>query len=258
MVKYQLSDTLARINQRALSLKSLVGLRHQWGADLLLPGWRQSPTLHAMINPNDIILFQGDSITDAGRERDAAGPNAGLGRGYALFTAAMLRAERPTAGLQFFNRGVSGNRIVDLYARIKCDVINLKPNVLSVLIGVNDTWHEFGGQNGIAVPKYERLCRDFLTEVRAALPAIKFVLCEPFVLPCGVVTKDWIAEMDQRRAVIKKLAGEFNAKFVPFQTMFDNAVKQATPDYWAGDGVHPTPAGHMLMAQTWIKEVEGK
>ena len=210
-----------------------------------------------MINPKDIILFQGDSITDAGRDRNTTGPNTGLGGGYALFITAQLRAERPANGLQFFNRGISGNRIVDLYARIKSDTINLKPNVLSVLIGVNDTWHEFGSQNGVAVPKFERVYRDFLTEVRAALPAIKFVLCEPFVLPVGVVTKDWIAEMDQRRAVVKKLAGEFSAKFVPFQTMFDNAVKQAPPDYWAGDGVHPSAAGHMRMAQLWLKEVEG-
>ena len=212
-----------------------------------------------MITPNDIILFQGDSITDAGRERDAAGSNIGLGQGYALFIAAQLRAERPKAGLQFLNRGISGNRIVDLYARIKSDTINLKPNVLSVLIGVNDTWHEFGGrQNGVAIPKYERLFRDFLTEVRAALPDIKLVLCEPFVLPCGVVTPEWITEMDQRRIVVKKLAGEFHTKFVPFQAMFNEAVKQAPPEYWAADGVHPTAAGHMRMAQTWIKEVEGK
>ena len=211
-----------------------------------------------MINPQEVILFQGDSITDAGRDRNAAGPNNGLGTGYALFIAALVRAQQPTANVQFFNRGVSGNRIVDLYARIKGDTINLKPTILSVLIGVNDTWHEFGGQNGVDVPKYERLGRDFLTEVRAALPHVKFILCEPFVLPCGVVTKDWIAEMDQRRAVIKRLAGEFHAQFVPFQTMFANAVKLAPPDYWASDGVHPTAAGHMLMAQTWLTEVNGQ
>ena len=211
-----------------------------------------------MITPNDIILFQGDSITDTSRDRDAARTNIGLGQGYALFIAAQLRAEWPKAGLQFLNRGISGNRIVDLYARIKSDTINLKPNLLSVLIGVNDTWHEFDSHNGVAVPKYERLFRDFLTEVRAALPDIKLVLCEPFVLPCGVVTPEWITEMDQRRIVVKKLAGEFHTKFVPFQAMFNEAVKQAPPEYWAADGVHPTAAGHMRMAQTWIKEVEGK
>ena len=211
-----------------------------------------------MINSKDVILFQGDSITDAGRDRNATGANAGLGTGYALFITAMLRADRPGAGLQCFNRGISGNRIVDLYARIKSDAINLMPQVLSVLIGVNDTWHEFGSQNGVAVPKFERVYREFLAEVRAAVPGVQFVLCEPFVLPCGVVTKDWVAEMDQRRAVVKKLAGEFKSKFVAFQKMFDDAMKQAAPEYWAGDGVHPTAAGHMLMARTWLKEVEGQ
>lgn len=209
-----------------------------------------------MIKPNSTILFQGDSITDCGRDRNATGANTGLGQGYALMAAAALLADRPADKLQVFNRGISGNRIVDLYARIKADVINLKPDVLSVLIGVNDTWHEFGGKNGVAVPKYERVYREFLTEVRAALPAVRFVLCEPFVLNCGVVTTEWVAEMDQRRAVVKKLAGEFAATFVPFQTMFDAAVQQAPPSYWAGDGVHPTAAGHARMAREWLKCVE--
>ncbi|MEI6085138.1 MAG: SGNH/GDSL hydrolase family protein [Verrucomicrobiota bacterium] len=211
-----------------------------------------------MIPANSTILFQGDSITDAGRDRNQAGPNAGLGTGYALMTAATLLASRPADKLKILNRGISGNRIVDLYARIKSDVINLKPAVLSVLIGVNDTWHEFGSQNGVPVPKYERIYTDFLIEVEAALPDIKLVLCEPFVLPCGVVTKDWVAEMDERRAVVKKLSQKFSTVFVPFQTMFDAAQKLALPEYWAGDGVHPSAAGHQLMAQAWLKEVTGK
>jgi lysophospholipase L1-like esterase len=210
-----------------------------------------------MIKPNDIILFQGDSITDVDRDRNQPGPNVGLGSGYALMTAATLLAHRPADNLQFLNRGISGNRIVDLYARIKADVINLNPNVLSVLIGVNDTWHEFGSRNGVPVPKYERIYTDFLIEVQAALPKIRLVLCEPFVLPCGVVTKEWIAEMDERRAVVKKLAQEFGTVFVPFQAMFDAAMKLAPPEYWAGDGVHPSAAGHQLMSQNWLKEVEG-
>jgi lysophospholipase L1-like esterase len=211
-----------------------------------------------MINPNSTILFQGDSITDAGRDRNQTEPNVGLGNGYALMTTAILLADRPADKLQFLNRGISGNRIVDLYARIKSDVINLQPTVLSVLIGVNDTWHEFGSQNGVPVPKYERVYTDFLVEVKTALPKTELVLCEPFVLRCGVVTADWVAEMDQRRAAVKTLSQKFGAAFVPFQAMFDEAVKLASPEYWAADGVHPTAAGHQLMAQTWIKEVNGQ
>lgn len=208
-----------------------------------------------MIRAKDIILFQGDSITDCGRARENIPLNGGLGGGYPAAIAAQLLATRPADGLTFLNRGISGNRIVDLYARIKADAINLKPGVLSILIGVNDTWHEFGGQNGVDVPKYERVYRDFLNEVRVALPSVRFVLCEPFVLNCGVVTKDWVAEMDRRRVVVGKLAAEFKAVFVPFQGMFDAAVKEAPPAYWAGDGVHPTLAGHYRMAQAWLAAV---
>lgn len=209
------------------------------------------------IEANDVVLFQGDSITDCGRCREVAGANTleGLGRGYAMLASAELLARRPADALQFFNRGISGNRVVDLYARLKADFINLRPNVISILIGVNDTWHEFDSGNGVAVPKYERVYRDLLREIRQALPAVRYVLCEPFVLRCGVVTTDWEAEMDQRRAVVRKLAGEFDAVFVPFQAMFDQATRQAPPQHWAADGVHPTAAGHWLMAQQWLKSV---
>ena len=211
-----------------------------------------------MIPNNSTILFQGDSITDCGRNRDADGtPNdlCGLGHGYAMMAAAELLSTRPADALRVFNRGISGNRIVDLDARIKSDIIHLEPEVLSILIGVNDTWHEYPGKNGVAVPKFERVYRELLTEIREALPKVKFVLCEPFVLKCGVVTDEWVAEMDQRRAVTCKLAQEFGAPFVQFQALFDEAVKLAPPAYWAADGVHPTAAGHMLMAKAWLKQV---
>jgi lysophospholipase L1-like esterase len=211
-----------------------------------------------VISPNSTILFQGDSITDCGRNRDAdPGPNArfGLGQGYALIAAAELLGTRPSDGLRFFNRGISGNRIVDLYARILSDTINLKPDILSILIGVNDTWHGKEHSNGVSVPKFERVYREFLSEVRTALPGVKFVLCEPFVLRCGVVGGDWVDEIDQRRGVVAKLSREFGSVLVPFQSVFDEAVKTAPPEYWAADGVHPSPAGHHLMAKCWLEKV---
>lgn len=166
-----------------------------------------------LILPGQTVLFQGDSITDSGRNREeSSGPGIwALGNGYAKLAAAHLLAARPSDGLAFLNRGISGNRVVDLYARILADTINLKPDVLSVLIGVNDTWHRFRGNNGVAVPKFERVFRDYLTEARAALPGIRFVLCEPFVLGCGHVTSEWVGEMDARRAVVRRLASEFGA-----------------------------------------------
>jgi lysophospholipase L1-like esterase len=213
-----------------------------------------------MIRDKDIILFQGDSITDCGRFRDAEGTanhHGGLGSGYAMMAAANLLGGMPAADLQCYNRGISGNRVVDLYARIRKDIINLKPNVLSILIGVNDTWHEFAfpGKNGVPVPKHQRVYREMLEEVREQLPEVQLVLCEPFVLRCGVVTDDWIGEIDQRCEVVARLAQEFDAVLVPFQSMFNEAVKSAPPAYWAEDGVHPSAAGHQLMAQTWLSSV---
>ncbi|HXR48702.1 MAG TPA: SGNH/GDSL hydrolase family protein [Candidatus Limnocylindrales bacterium] len=208
-----------------------------------------------MIRPQDVILFQGDSVTDCGRDQNATAANDGLGQGYVFLVASRLLEARPADGLKFFNRGINGNRVVDLYARIKGDVINLRPNVLSVLIGVNDTWHEFMRGNGVPVPKYERVYREFLAEVRSALPDCRFVLCEPFVLRCGVVTVEWMNEINARQAVVRKLAAEFQAKFVPFQSAFDSAAKRAPAEFWAGDGVHPTCASHGLMAKTWLETV---
>jgi lysophospholipase L1-like esterase len=205
-----------------------------------------------MIQNGNLILFQGDSITDAGRARDIAQPNAGLGTGYAYLVAAHLLAARPADDLRFMNRGISGNRIVDLYARWREDALNLQPNLISILIGINDTWHEFSRQAGVAVPKFERVYRQLLTETREALPNVKLVLCEPFALPCGAVTREWIPDVEGRQAVTRKLAGEFGATLVEFQKMFDRAQAQAAPAYWAGDGVHPTYAGHQRMAEAWL------
>jgi lysophospholipase L1-like esterase len=168
--------------------------------------------------------------------------------------AAELFLAKPSDDLKIFNRGISGNRIVDLYSRIKSDIINLQPDFISILIGVNDTWHEKAHGNGVAVPKYERVYRELLGEVRSALPEVGFVLCEPFVLRCGVVTEEWIAEIDQRRSVVATLAQEFDALLIPFQSIFDDAVKLAPPPYWASDGVHPTAAGHLLMAKAWLEK----
>ncbi len=213
-----------------------------------------------MIPANSTVLFQGDSITDCSRNRDKdAGPNSrfNLGQGYAFLAAAELLGSRPGDGLRFFNRGISGNRIVDLYTRILSDIINLKPDILSILIGVNDTWHGKHDSNGVSVPKYGRVYRELLSEVRAALPHVKFVLCEPFVLRCGVVGDDWLDEINERRGVVAELSREFDAVLVPFQSLFDMAVKMAPPEYWAADGVHPSPAGHHLMAKCWLEKTAG-
>ena len=203
------------------------------------------------------ILFQGDSITDCGRGRDVGPANSALGAGYVQMLAGRLLCDHPERKFEIYNRGISGNRIVDLYARWKIDALNMAPDIISILVGVNDTWHEHGSRNGVEVPRYAKIYRDLLSWTKEALPEVKLVLCEPFVLHCGAVNEAWLPEVAQRREVVGALAADFNATLVPCQSLFDAAAKRAEPQYWLGDGVHPTYAGHALMADAWIQAASG-
>ena len=203
----------------------------------------------------DVILFQGDSITDAGRDKNAAGANdfGGLGRGYANMIASALLGRHSSLGLQCYSRGISGNKVPDLQARWQADAIDLNPAVLSILIGVNDIWHKLAGNYDGTVADYEQGFATLLAETPAPLPKTRLVICEPFVLACGAVNEKWFPEFTERRTVAKRVAEAAGAVWVPYQTMFDEAVNDAMPPaYWASDGVHPTMAGHALMARTWL------
>lgn len=206
------------------------------------------------LKQGDLILFQGDSITDAGRDHKKMPANdaAAMGHGYPLFIAASLLERHPELGLNFYNRGISGNKVPDLYARWQTGCIALKPDVLSILVGVNDIWHKLNGTYDGTVEIYETGFTSLLEKTRAALPDTRLVICEPFVLRCGAVNNKWFPEFDERKAVAKRVAEAAGAIWVPFQDIFDAAVAEGTaPEYWAADGVHPTMAGHMLMAKAW-------
>lgn len=231
------------------------------GTALLLSGCNSVSSSHrkkSIIQKDSIILFQGDSITDAGRDRNREGnandKNA-LGRGYVYSITTQLLADRAGDGLKIYNRGISGNKVFQLADRWDKDCLELKPDIVSILIGVNDIWHTLNGNYNGTVEKYEKDYRALLNRTRKALPKVQLVICEPFVLRCGAVNDKWFPEFDKYRAVAGKMSKEFNALFVPFQSMFDNAVKQAPPAHWAGDGVHPSMAGAYLMGQEWLKVV---
>lgn len=197
------------------------------------------------------ILFQGDSITDAGRNRE----QLCLGKGYPVMIGGELGAHFP-GKYTFDNKGVSGNRIVDVYARIKVDCWNLEPDVISLLIGVNDVWHEFGNKNGVEPERFEKVYRMLIEDTKAKLPNIKFMLMEPFVLP-GRATEaaweDFSGTVYQLAEIVQKLAKEYNLSFVPLQEKLNVACKLCPPEYWLGDGVHPTAAGHRLISDAWLE-----
>lgn len=208
-----------------------------------------------------VILFQGDSITDCGRDHDAQTHN---GRGYPHLVDAQLTADEPMT-YKCINRGISGNRVVDLYARIKIDMINLKPDYMSILIGINDVWHECSRQNGVDAEKFEMVYGLIIEELKAALPDLKIMIMEPFVLHGGATNSDeanpgrweyFDSQCALRREAAKRVAEKYGLVFLPLQELL-NRVSADTPEgYWLWDGVHPTPAGHELIKREWLKAFE--
>jgi len=200
----------------------------------------------------DRILFQGDSITDMGRGR-GADPNHVLGHSYVFIIGAKYGAMFPERHLTFLNRGVSGNKVSDMAARWKADTLDLRPDILSILIGVNDL------NGGVSEEDYERQYDQLLAQTVTALPKLRLVLCEPFGLPTGKKKDNWDAyhaQLAKRQAIVAKLAVKYHAAFVPLQRTYDDACGRAPADYWIWDGVHPTFCGQQLLADAWVRVVD--
>lgn len=220
-------------------------------AAMAMPAYAKS-ALKAL-TPGATILFQGDSITEGGRW-PGDDPNHIMGQDYAYIVAAQIGLDYPDRRLLFINRGVSGNTVVDLAKRWQADTIALKPDVLSIMVGVNDTFYS----NGETAETYEQTYDALIAEALKALPNVKIVLGESFLLPSGGYKADYDAkraELAKRQAVARKLAAKYNLPLVEYQRAFDEAMKLAPAEHWSWDGVHPTYAGHGLMAREWTKTV---
>ena len=204
------------------------------------------------IHNNSTILFQGDSITDCGRSREN---NYDLGTGYANFISAWLNATYPERKITFINRGISGNRVVDLVDRWDEDCIALKPDLVSILIGINDCWRRYDRNDPTSVQDFEENYRKILSHTKEKLNT-KIILCEPFVLPVPDDRKQWREDLDPKIQVVRKLSLEFNTLYIPFDGIFASACARREPVFWAEDGVHPTQAGHALMAKAWLDVVK--
>jgi lysophospholipase L1-like esterase len=206
------------------------------------------------------FLFQGDSITDGNRSRNLDW-NHVLGHGYAYLISARLWYDHPAKNFHFFNRGVSGNKITDLAQRWQEDTIAIKPNLLSILIGVNDVQSALGGNASATTLSFQSDYRALLSQTKEQVPGVEFVICEPFILPVGKVKDNWDKfqeEIKGRQEVAQLIAKEFDAVYIPLQDIFNEALEKAPAGFWIWDGIHPMPAGHEMIAREWIKQVEKK
>lgn len=210
------------------------------------------------IGKDDVILFQGDSITDAGRKKSDTSFNTAseMGSGYAMIAASDLLFKYADKNLKVYNRGISGNKVYQLADRWEADCLDIKPNVLSILVGVNDFWHKLLGRYNGTIETYRNDYKNLLDRTKQKLPDVKLIIGEPYaVTGVKAVDEKWFPEFNEYRAAAKEIADSFDAVFIPYQSIYDKAQKEAPGVYWTADGVHPTLAGANLMAHAWMEAV---
>lgn len=214
-------------------------------------------TTQVFLSANNRILFQGDSITDAGRDKIMMRPNygKGMGKGYALLAASKVLNENPKHNLFFYNRGVSGDTVERMLKRWEQDCIAIKPHVVSLLVGVNDYNSAFMINEKGNAEKFEYEYEKLLHLTVDKLPDVKLIIGEPFALK-GItgLTDNW-KDFHLYSNVAKKLAHQFKAAFVPYQSAFNEAIRDVPAGYYSTDGVHPSLAGIYLMSKVWLDAV---
>ena len=204
-------------------------------------------------------MFQGDSITDAGRKKDNDQPNnsAALGSGYAFLAASGLLLKNAEKDLKIYNKGISGNKVFQLADRWDADCLAIKPDVLSILVGVNDYWHTLSGNYKGTIQTYRQDYGNLLDRTKQQLPDVQLIIGEPFaVTGVKAVNDKWFPAFNEYRAVAREIADKYQAAFIPYQAIFDKAQKSAPGAYWTKDGVHPSVAGAQLMAEAWLQCVK--
>ena len=203
----------------------------------------------SLLRDNMTILFQGDSVTDAGRSREDPDD---LGPGYPRFAAETLK--KSYSGLTVINRGISGNRSCDLVVRWDEDCLALKPDLLSILIGINDTWRRYDQSSPTSAAEYEANMRTLLTQVRDTLD-IPVVLMEPFVLEVQPGQAEWREGLDPKNDVFRRLAREVGCRLVPLDGLFAAECCRTPAELLAADGVHPTEKGAALIARAFVEAI---
>lgn len=203
------------------------------------------------------FLFQGDSITDGNRGR-TDDPNHTIGHSYAYSIASSIGFRYPERKIEFMNRGVSGDDVCKLYGRWQEETLNLHPDILSIMIGINDAYYRCNTPEGCYFDVYEDTYRLLLKRCLAVNPDMKFIIIEPFTLDTGNMSKEQhgkIAEyVHSNAAAARRVAKDFGAVFVPTQERFDRACLKAPVSYWCWDSIHPTYNGHGLIADAFLTD----
>lgn len=207
----------------------------------------------SFLRAGDHIMLTGDSITDWGRDRNDP---TSLGHGYAMIVAALLGAHRPELNLTFTNTAVGGDTSAMLEARWADDVLAPDPTIISIMIGINDTWRRYSQHTPTTTQKYEDSYRRML-DAAVQHGIDRFILIDPFLAPVTPDQKLWWDDLSPRIDVVHRLATEHGALLVRAADVFRSAAAASTAARWCADGVHPTTAGHGLLAQTWLARVEG-
>ncbi len=209
-----------------------------------------------MVPDNLTILFQGDSITDAGRNKGAyyANNGNGMGQGYVRHTVTHLLGTYPDKHLKFYNRGISGHKVFQLRDRWEDDCMMLQPDVLSIMIGVNDFWHTLDWNYNGTAQIYEDDFMALMEQTKKRLPNVRLIIGEPFVLHDGtaIKTEKWKGSFEAYQLAARNVSNHYGAVFIPYQQIFNEALKKSPTEYWCPDGVHPSMAGNFLMAEAWI------
>lgn len=203
----------------------------------------------SLIQDNQFVLFIGDSITDTGRDRQ---DDTDLGSGYANFVAAWFTASHPNRRVRFLNRGISGNRVQDLEARWQTDCLDLKPDWVSVLIGINNVVRRYDSNLPTTTDAFKASYRALL-DATVQHTSARIILLEPFLLANNPQMAAWRDELNPKIDAIRDLAVEYKTFYVPLDGLFAAAAAQRGMQFWLPDGVHPTQAGHALIAQAWLE-----
>lgn len=196
------------------------------------------------------ILFQGDSVTDAGRDR--SNPQD-MGEGYPKYAAAMLQDTFPDETFEFYNLGISGNRTEHLVARLQSDFVDVQPDIVSVMIGVNDVWHHYAFEHIETTDEYfEANLEKIFSTIKETMGA-KLLVIQPILLDVPD-KRELRAELDRKQAIIKRLAETYADAYLPMDEIFAKEDAEV-PTYYAADGVHPTPDGACYIGEAYLKAI---